>query len=456
MDRVRALARRPRLLTLLIAVVAGVHGLVYIPLVSTNDETDSWSYLASANAIRAGSYSTPLKAGFYFVFPARWYDITGARLPERAWQSPERQVFRPPGYPLYVSVFGKRTVFAGDHLPVLLGQGVLFGLGAWLLILTVRRWWGQGLGLLAGLVYAIDPWSKHYVPLVLSETLAGLLVLAGAYVYTRAWQEGRLVEWAALGAVGAALALVRAVFVFVVPLAVLGALIARGARRDRLLRAAATGAAALVLLVPWLGWTDHVVGRATMSVWGEGYNLILAASGEGHGRSSAAVEADPQFAARMERIRAGVPPLRDLLGDPTAHPRYLSASDEELRSAAIDLYRERLADEPLQVLWEGVYRMWFLWSAHKDWYQPGGAALAVLTSLDWLLLGLVLVGSVLAVRRGGPARGVVVFLAVYTLLLGTHHVEARFGIPLRGLYLAFATLTVAETVRRLRLRRADQ
>src|SRR6185436_1628735 len=141
------------------------------------------------------------------------------------------------------------------------------------------------------------------------------------------------------------------------------------------------------LLVPWLGWTDHVVGRATMSVWGEGYNLILAASGEGHGRSSAEVEADPQFAARMERIRNGVPPLRDLLDDPTAHPRYLSASDEELRSAAIDLYRK-----------------WFLWAAHKDWYQPDGAALVLLTSLDWLLLGLVLVGSVLAVRRGGPAR----------------------------------------------------
>ena len=140
-----------------------------LPLVSTNDETDSWSYLASANAIREGSYSTPLKAGFYFVFTEGWYDITGARIPERAWQSPERQVFRPPGYPLYVSVFGKRTVFAGDHLPVLLGQGVLFGLGAWLLILTVRRWWGQGLGLLAGLVYAIDPWSKHYVPLVLER-----------------------------------------------------------------------------------------------------------------------------------------------------------------------------------------------------------------------------------------------------------------------------------------------
>jgi hypothetical protein len=439
-----------------IAVAAGLHGLIYIPLVSTNDETDSWSYLASANAVRQGSYSTPLQAGFYFVFPTGWFDITGARIPERTWQSLERQVFRPPGYPLYVSLFGKRKVLAGDHLPVLLGQGVLFGLGAWLLMLSVRCWWGQSVALFAGLLYAIDPWSKHYVPLVLSETLAGVGVLAGAYVFTRAWQEGRLAYWAALGAVGAALALVRAVFIFVVPLAVLGALIAKGRWRTRGVRAGATTLTALALLAPWLAWTNHVVGRTTMSVWGEGYNVILAASGEGYGRTSADIEADPQFIARMERIRMGVPSTRELLTDPSAHPRYLSRADEELRSAAGDLYAERLADEPLQVAWEVVYRMWFLWTAHEDWYQPDGLALAGLSALDWILLALAVAGSAIAVRRGGPARGIVVLLTVYTLLLGTHHVEARFGIPLRGLYLAFVAFALAEAVRRLSLRRADQ
>jgi 4-amino-4-deoxy-L-arabinose transferase-like glycosyltransferase len=440
----------------IVAVAAGLHGLAYIPVVSTNDETDSWSYLASANAIRDGSYSTPLMAGFYFVFGEGWYDITGARIARPAWQALERQVFRPPGYPLYLALFGERTVLEGDHLPVLLGQAVLFGLGAWLLMLTVRRWRGDGVALLAGALYAVDPWSKHYVPLVLSETLAGLGVLACAYLFTRAWQEGRLVDWAALGAVAAGLALVRAVFVFVVPLAVVGALIARGTSGARLGRAGATAAAALALLVPWLAWTDHVVGRATMSVWGEGYNVILAASGEGHGRPSSAIEDDPEFSSRMERIRAEVPPESELLRDPTAHPRYLSESDEELRSAATDIYRERLSDEPHQVAWEGVYRMWFLWTAHKDWYQPTGAALVALATLDWLLLALVLLGAALTLRRGGAARGIVISLGVYTLLLGTHHVEARFGMPARGLYLALAALTLAEAARRLRLRRADE
>lgn len=439
-----------------VAVVAALHGLVYIPLVSTNDETDSWSYLASANAIRDGSYSTPLMAGFYFVFGQGWFDITGARIARPAWQAPERQVFRPPGYPLYISLFGERKVLEGDHLPVLLGQGALFGLGAWLLMLTVRRWSGDGVALLAGALYAVDPWSKHYVPLVLSETLAGLGVLACAYLFTRAWQDGRLAAWAALGAAASGLALVRAVFVFVVPLAVVGALIARGTSRARLARAAAAAAAALVLLVPWLAWTNHVAGRATMSVWGEGFNLILAASGEGHGRPSSAIEADPEFAARMDRLRERVPSEAELIEDPTAHPRYLAEADEELRTAATDIYRERLADEPLQVAWEGVYRMWFLWTAHRDWYQPGGLAQAALAAFDWLLLALALAGAAVALRRHRAAAGVVAFLVVYTLLLATHHVEARFGMPARGLYLALVALALAEAFRRLRLRRADE
>ena len=93
--------RRPsfRRSALLLAALAALHGLVYVPLVDTNEKTDTWSYVASANALLDGSYSTPLQAGFYFVYPDGWFDITGARIAESAWDEPERQVFRPPGLP---------------------------------------------------------------------------------------------------------------------------------------------------------------------------------------------------------------------------------------------------------------------------------------------------------------------------------------------------------------------
>jgi 4-amino-4-deoxy-L-arabinose transferase-like glycosyltransferase len=423
---------------------------MYVPLVSSNEETDTWTYVASANAIRDGSYSTPLKAGFYFVFPQGWFDITGARVAESVWQAPEHQVFRPPGYPLYLALFGEKEVVGGDHTAALIGQAVLFGLGAYLLMLSVRRWWGEGAALLAGLLYAVDPWSKHYVALVLTETLATTAALAGIYLFTRAWESGGLRWWIGTGLAAGALALVRAVFVLAAPLAVVGALAAPGPARARALRAAATAAASALLLLPWLAWTNDAVDRPVLAVWGEGYNLLLAAEGEGYGKTAAEVEANPAFQARLDRVRRAVPSEAELSRDPEAHPRYLERADAELRDHARALYRERLAEEPAQVGWELLYRTWFLWNAHEDWYQPSGAALLALRTLDWLLLVLALAGSAIAVARGGAGRGVVVLLAFYTLVLGTHHVEARFAMPLRGLMLALVALAVTTALHRAR------
>ncbi len=359
-------------------------------------------------------------------------------------------MFRPPGYPAYLALFGKDKVFRGDHTAALIGQALLFGLGAYLLILTVRRWWGENVALLGGLLYAVDPWSKHYVALVLSETLAGTVALALLYAFTLAWERPTWARWLGAGALAGALALVRAVFVFTPILLVLAALVRRGTTRERLTRAAATAAASAVLIVPWLAWTHSVVGRATMSVWGEGYNLVLAASGEGHGTTAGDVEADPAFQARMDRIRAQVPSAAEIAADPTAHPKYLSSADEQVRDDALELYRERLADEPLDVLWDGVYRMWFLWSAHEDWYQPSGAALLPFRVLDALLILLGLVGAAIAVARGGAGRAAVAFLVAYTLILSTHHVEARFAMPLRGVFLSLVALAVATAWRQRR------
>jgi hypothetical protein len=298
--------------------------------------------------------------------------------------------------------------------------------------------------LLTGLLYAVDPWSKHYVPIVLSEVVAGTVALAGVYAFTRAWQKGRISWWALTGGLAGGLALVRAVFVLAAPLAILAAALRPGSARERLLRAGIAAACTALLLVPWLAWTSHVVGRPTMSVWGEGYNLMLAASGEGHGRTAAQVEADPDFQTRLEHIHRLVPPASELLADPTAHPRYLDRADAELRDDAQELHRERLG---IEVFWEGLYRAWFLWNAHEDWSQPRALRVPFL-ALDFALLGLALAGSALAFARGGAGRGAVVLLGVYTVVLATHHVEARFGMPLRGVYLALVALALAEVLRR--------
>ena len=445
-----------RRIALLLAAASGLHGLVYVPLVSTNIETDTWSYVASANAIRDGSYTTPLQAGFVYVFPTGWFDITGVRVPQRVWQEPERQTFRPPGYPAYLALFGKKHVFEDEHSAALVGQGVLFGLGALLLMLCVRDWWGERAALLTGLAFALDPWSKHYVALVLSEALTGFVALACLYAFTRAWRSGSLAWWAATGAAAGALTLVRAVFVVAVPLVLLAAVLRSATWRRRLGRAAAAAALAAAFVVPWLAWTNSVVRAPVLASWGEGYNLLLAAHGEGYGRSAAEVERTAGFRADLRQAHRLAPSPAQLASDALAHPRYLRAADVELRSAANDAYRDRLGDEPLRVAWDALYRAFFLWNAHEDWYQPDGALLWVFRVFDAALLLLALGGAALAIARGGPGRAVVLALGAYTLVLCTHHVEARFAMPLRGPFLALAALALLDVSRRARGQREQR
>src|SRR3954470_6618436 len=93
----------------LLAAVATLHGLLYIPLVHRHSTTDTDTYVAAAHALRDGGYSTPLRAGFYFTYPTGFYDLTGKYfgLHERpVWSAPEKQAFRTPGYPLALAAMG--------------------------------------------------------------------------------------------------------------------------------------------------------------------------------------------------------------------------------------------------------------------------------------------------------------------------------------------------------------
>jgi hypothetical protein len=431
-----------RRLALVIAIVGTLHGLVYVPLVQSNTVTDSGPYVAAAEAILDGNYSTPLKASFYYDYPFGFFDITGLMFDRSVWAEREPQAFRPPGYPLFLALAGG----GGDGVSqavALLGQALLFGLGTALLALTVRRWWGEGLALGAAALYALDPYSKHYVALVLSEQLAAVLVLGGAYAFTRAWQSRLPAWWATTGALAAGLTLVRAAFVVAVPLVVLAAALRGPFGRDRLRALGAAAASAALLLTPWLAWTDHVTGKPVLASYGEGFNLLVAAHGEGYARGYREVITDPAFLRDLRSAHRSAPRAATIRADARAHPRYVRRADEALRSRARALLADRLGDEPLRVAWEVAYRAFFLWNAHNDWYQPRGPALLALRAIDWLTLALGLAGAGIAVARGGAARGIVVFLLAYTAIISTHHVEARFAMPIRGLLLALVALALA-------------
>ena len=407
---------------LLLGVVGALHGLIYIPFAGPR-LGDSPGYEAAAHAIRHGSYSTPLAD----------VDVTGLPIPESAQGAPERQSYRTPGYPLLLAA----ADFGGARpLVLIFVQALLTGAGVMLVALTARRLWSEPAGLLAGALTALDPFPKHYVPRVLSEALAGFLVAATAYAFVRAWQDRARAWWALAGLATAALALTRPLFVLVLPLVLLGALLRRSWRG-----ALACAAACALLLAPWLAWEGDVTGRVSMASFGEGWNLLIAAHGEGLHRTAVEVERSPAYLRDFGSVHRFAPSAAALRTDPEAHPHYLARADAEQRRLAEHLYWKRLRHEPLTVLGEIVYRGYFLWMAHEDWVQPRGFVW-LLRAADWLVLALAAAGTAVAFRLGGAGRALALFLVLFTLVNAVHHVEARYAMPVRGLYVAFVALAL--------------
>jgi 4-amino-4-deoxy-L-arabinose transferase-like glycosyltransferase len=421
--------RRFRLAALALGAVAALHGLLYVPFVSPHTTMDTPTYLAPAHAILHGDYSTPLPA----------LDSTYLRIPPAAVGAPERQTMRTPGYPLLLAaVGGGKPGWSRDLLYVV--QALLCGAATVLLILTARRLWGERIGLVAGVVYALDPYSKRYVSIVLTEVLATFLAVAAAYAFVRARQERSASWWAATGALTAALTLTRPLFVLAIPLALVAVLAARP-RPWR--QAGAFAAAAALLLGPWLGWTATVTGKPVFASFGEGWNLLLAAHGEGP-RTTADVEYSKDYSREFNSVHRFAPSAEELQTNPDAHGHYLVRADAEQRRIAERVYRRRLEHDPSHVVGEVLYRAAFLWSAHRDWYQPGGGlGLLALELVSWGTIAIAGAGVMLALRRGGPARDLAVFLLVFTLVNAVHHVEARYSVPVRGLELSCAAFALA-------------
>jgi hypothetical protein len=418
---------------LVLGLVGALHGLIYIPFAGPR-LGDSPGYEAAARAIRHGSYTTSLGD----------VDVTGLPIPESAQGAPERQSYRTPGYPLLLAA----ADYGGARpLVLIFVQALLTGAGVLLVALTARRLWSEPAGLLAGALAALDPFPKHYVPRVLSEALAGFLVAATAYAFVRAWQDRARAWWALTGLATAALALTRPLFVLVAPLVVLAALLRRSWRG-----ALACAAACALLLAPWLAWEGDVTGRVTMASFGEGWNLLIAAHGEGLHRTALEVERSPAYLRDFGSVHRFAPPAAALRTDPEAHPHYLARADAEQRRLAEHLYWKRLRHEPLTVLGEIAYRGYFLWMAHEDWVQPRGFVW-LLRAADWLVLALAAVGTALAFRLGGAGRALALFLVLFTLLNAVHHVEARYAMPVRGLYVAFVALALLSFLATLRERR---
>ncbi len=93
---------------------------------------------------------------------------------------------RPPVYPLTLAVFMKLELSETFARSV---QAVFGALSCVMLYLLARRLAGEWPGRIAGLLFAVDPFSVYFTGLFLSETLFALVFVTSWYFIVRAWQE---------------------------------------------------------------------------------------------------------------------------------------------------------------------------------------------------------------------------------------------------------------------------
>jgi len=417
-------------LLLLATLAAALHGLALVVTASRHLPSDSVTYLAEAHALLHGSYSTPTQG-------------LGVLAPDLS---------RTPGYPLLLAAAGGGGAGWSRGL-VYAYQLLLLAATVWIAGLLFRRLWGPSVALLAVFLYALDPFSKRYAALILTENLVTFMVVATAYAFTRAAQERSAWWWTASGLLSGAAILVRPAFAIAVPLGVVASFVlAKSPRRLRLEAAGAFLVGALLVLSPWLIRNTTVVGKPVLASWGAGESVLFGAYGEGYKRPVNVILTDPGFAHDFRDMSypGFYPPKAELVRHPDLRARTEIAVDSQLRKQGRHVYRTRLTSDPAAVLGPYAYRVYFLWAAHDDLDQPQyrGLRLLALELVVWTSLLLAVAGAVLALRRRGPGAGLVAFMVVYTLSAALVHVEPRYSIPLRPLFFGLVGLALVEAYRR--------
>jgi 4-amino-4-deoxy-L-arabinose transferase-like glycosyltransferase len=431
---------------LLIALVGTAQALLYLPIVNPHSTEDTPSYVADAKAILHGGYSIPLGQ----------QDITGIDWPPALQHVKQEDTYRTPGYPAFLAVFGGGAGGV-SRWAVLLTQALLIGAGVFLAALWLRRLFDHRVALVGAAAYALDPYSKRYASLVLAEAISGFLLMLGVYLFVRAWQERALRWWISCGLTFGVLTLVRPIFGLGLPLVALGALLRGPTTRVALRTAVVYCAAFCLVVVPWLGRTTAVMGSPALQNFGVGWGLLAAAHGEGLNHPWSEIVSSEPFKRDFYSVHKFAPTAAELRSSGDTYAKYLHRADKHQRHLAVQLFKHRLRHDPGRVLFDYAYRAYFLWMIHEDWVQPGHGITDILRTIDWIILALGIYGSVLAIRRGGaPAAGLVGLLAIYTLLSALGHVEARYTIPLRGIYLPFATLPLLALWDRRRARSGQE
>ena len=203
-----------------------------------------------------------------------------------------RQIFRMPGYPLFLAAL--QTIF-GTSMPILYGRlaGAILGtLCVWQTWTLARLIKGERAGLIAAGVAAIYPEFVLISPMILSETLFCVFLLAQMYFWTRCFLFSRWSDALLMGLFAGLATLVKPGWILFTP----GALIAIGLYRlwkksasKRLFIQGITSILMMIAaLTPWAYRNSRISGRWIFTTLQGGPSLMDGLNPDANGSSNMA------------------------------------------------------------------------------------------------------------------------------------------------------------------------
>jgi 4-amino-4-deoxy-L-arabinose transferase-like glycosyltransferase len=364
---------------------------------------------------------------------------------------PTPDAYRPPGYPLFLSMLGMPEPSNAYLRRVYLVQAGLGVLSVWLLYLVAAAFLGRGWALAPALLAAISPHLAVISAHVLSESLFYFLLLAALATSLRAATNGNRWQCVAAGVLWGLCSLVRSTTQFLPPLLVLMVFALPRLRQYRLI--ASLGVICfLATLAPW------ILRNLQDSISNSGDSLMVKSMAHG---------SYPDFMYEGRRRSYGYPYRFDPDSEKISRnlPTILGHIAKRFGSEPVRYARWYLIGKPIAFLSWGdpqgqdilIYPV-----AHTPYYEDIRFAtirqVAFLLHWPLMLLGLIAV-ALLWLKSGWlrldattlRAARLVALVVVYVLAL--HMIAApfsRYGIPFRPLLYALAMLPLRGAWLRLR------
>ncbi len=389
-------------------------------------------------------------AGEYFIYARNIaeHGIFSSSLPGGQAVTPDN--YRDPGYPFLVSILMRVSDGQGWYPLLLFVQAVLGAATVALAMLLGRRWMPAPWLGVAGILMAIWPHSVSMTSYILTETLAGFLVVAWLFLLSTAV---RMQAFFFAGLIAGTSGLVNAVLL---PAAPLVAVVLWASRKLGHVAAAAILAGALLFPALWgarglgqdHGGTVHTtsLGRATQ-------NLVQGSWPEYHETWRASKLGDSQAQAIQTRIndeisllhatpRAGFDELWGrLMLDPwkyigwyASKPALLWGWDIRIGQGDVFVYPVRVSAYYFSAI-----------------YQATAAIARGLNPAIFIMAAIFCVATVLRWRITRPAALAIATVLLYvTAVYSVFQSEPRYSIAFRSLEILAATAAVAVLYARAR------